>query len=83
MFVAAGVLQWVDNKAMLASVSQSKGCGDQGCFKSHSSFDEYHCDLGYIFNYLRSPLWGFTGLKPIGKGTCIEDEKTLYSSRRG
>jgi hypothetical protein len=33
VFVANGVLQWVDNKTMLASVSQSKGCGDQDCFK--------------------------------------------------
>ncbi len=32
MFVVAGVLQWVDNKAMLVNVSQSKGCCDQGCF---------------------------------------------------
>jgi len=75
VFVAAGVLQWNENKAMLASVSHSKGCGDQGCFNFFDSVyftvtisvvlfqvtfssDEYHCDPAYIFNYLKSPLWG-------------------------
>jgi potassium large conductance calcium-activated channel subfamily M alpha protein 1 len=32
VFVAAGVLQWVDNKTTPESVKESKGCGDQGCF---------------------------------------------------
>jgi hypothetical protein len=31
VFVAAGVLQWVDNKTTPESVKDSKGCGDQGC----------------------------------------------------
>lgn len=31
VFVAAGVLQWVDNKATPESVKDSKECGDQGC----------------------------------------------------
>jgi potassium large conductance calcium-activated channel subfamily M alpha protein 1 len=31
VFVAAGVLQWVDNKATAQSVIDSKGCGSQGC----------------------------------------------------
>jgi potassium large conductance calcium-activated channel subfamily M alpha protein 1 len=32
VFVAAGVLQWVDDKTTPESVKESKGCGDQGCF---------------------------------------------------
>ncbi len=32
VFVAAGVLQWVDNKATPRSVADANGCGDQGCF---------------------------------------------------
>ncbi len=31
VFVAAGVLQWVDNKATPQSVVEANGCGDQGC----------------------------------------------------
>jgi len=37
VFVAAGVLQWVDNKATPKSVAEANGCGDQGCLTFFAS----------------------------------------------
>lgn len=38
VFIAAGILQWVDNKATSQSVKEAKGCGDHGCLTFFDAF---------------------------------------------